>query len=264
MDILDNFISKAKESISEGYYDNIKKCELPRVSLVEKLATQSFTLITEIKHASPIGEYSYKEIDAKSTALKFRESGSDAISVVVEPKIFRGDLANIAQAKTAGLPVLFKDFVISEKQIIAAKASGADIVLLVAKALSRTNVNLDKMIAKAHMTGLEVLLECYDENEFKVAVETDADILGINNRDLTTLKVDLGRTKRIMNSVPNSKIKQPVISESGMKTAEDVRFIVKSGVKGALVGTAIWTASDLKEKIRELKSGGVSKGERNG
>lgn len=259
MDILDNFIAKAQESISEGYYDRLKqpKAPMPKVSLVEKLAKQKFTLITEIKHASPIGEYSYRQIDAQVAAQEFRESGSDAISVVVEPKIFRGNLENISQAKTAGLPVLFKDFVISEVQINAAKASGADVVLLVAKALSRTNKNLNEMIAKAHAAGLEVLLECYDEDEFGLAIETDVDILGINNRDLTTLKVDLARTKRIMSSVPNSKIKKPVISESGMKTAADVQFITKSGVKGALVGTAIWTANDLKEKIRELKSGGT-------
>lgn len=257
MDILDNFIAKAQESIKEGYYNIPKLYEGPKVSLVEKLNNQNFTLITEIKHASPIVEYSYKQIDVKVAAKQFKESGSDAISVVVEPKIFRGNLENISLAKTAGLPVLFKDFVISEVQINAAKASGADVILLVAKALSRTKFDLDEMIAKAHKAGLEVLLECYDEHEFKIAVETDADILGINNRDLTTLTVDLARTVRIMKNVPISKITKFVISESGMKTKQDIEFIVKSGVKGALVGTAIWTASDLKEKIRELKSGGT-------
>lgn len=253
MDILDRFLDNAKATVAEGYY-SVKEFPAEKVSLRKKLEGQ-FVVITEIKHASPAGEYSYKIIDAEKAAMDFLESGSDAISVVVEPKIFMGKLSNIPAAKKAGLPVLFKDFVISDEQITAAKNTGADCMLLVVKALDRVGLDVDEMIGKAHKNGLEVLLESYDEAEMKRAMETDADVLGINNRDLQTLKVDIGRTERIMRAVGD--INKPLISESGIKTADDVRFVKGVGAGGVLVGTAIWKADDLKAKIRELKQGGT-------
>jgi indole-3-glycerol phosphate synthase len=100
-----------------------------------------------------------------------------------------------------------------------------------------------------------VLLECYDEEEMRGAIGTKADVLGINNRDLATLSVDLGRTGRIMEAA--GKPGCPVISESGIKSADDVRLVRQSGVKGVLVGTAIWKAADLRAKVAELKSGAL-------
>lgn len=254
-DILDRFIEAAKQNVASGYYsiaDSGRKSK--KVSLKEKLAKQ-FVLITEIKHASPAGEYSFDSIDVRQAARDFAACGADAISVVVEQQIFKGNLGNVAIAKETGLPVLFKDFVISERQIEAAAACGADCVLLVAKVAARMSLDLDALIARAHEKGLEVLLECYDGKEMQMAVKTDADILGINNRDLATLKVDLERTKRIMGTV--GKIEKPVISESGIRNAIDVRFVRKFGVDGVLVGTSIWKAGNLREKVKELKSGAV-------
>lgn len=256
-DILDKFIAAAKESVASGYYSKAGgSFSGKKVSLRKKLDSQ-FVLITEIKHASPAGEYSFDNIDVEGAARDFAQCGSDAISVVVEPQIFRGHLENVATVKrVSGLPVLFKDFVISEEQIEAAAASGADAMLLVVKVAARLGLDLDGMIETAHKKGLEVLLECYDSDEMKTAMGTDADILGINNRDLRTLKVDLGRTKRIMEAA--GKIGRPVISESGIRGADDVRFVRQFGVSGVLVGTAIWKAGNLREKVKELKSGAVS------
>ncbi|MGV8084975.1 MAG: indole-3-glycerol-phosphate synthase [Candidatus Bilamarchaeum sp.] len=252
-DILDDFIDNAKESIANGYYDrNPAKVVGSKRSLVEKLKN-GFALICEIKHASPAGEYEHTGIDARKAALEFRDNGADAISVVVVPKRFNGDLANVPEAKEAGLPIVFKDFVFSKKQIDCAKRFGADVVLLVVKVTKRTGANLDELIDYAHSLGLEVLLECYDKEEFEIAVNSKADILGINNRDLRTLKVDLVRTQEILNHFP--RLTKPLISESGLVSKEDVRRVRKAGASGVLVGTAIWKAKDLKEKIRELKSG---------
>jgi len=251
MDILDKFIENAKVSIDEGYYRNVQRAEVERISLREKIGSRDFTLITEIKHASPAGEYEFRNIDVENTALSFAECGSDAISVVVEPKIFKGDLSNIRIAKRAGLPVLFEDFVFTFEQIEAARDAGADCILLIVKVANRLGVDLDKLIDKAHQEGLEVLLESYDELEMRRALSTKADIVGINNRELTTLKVDIARTRQIMSAV--GEIDRPLISESGIKTAEDIRFVMDSRAQGALVGTAIWKADDLKSKIRELK-----------
>ncbi|NYZ74223.1 hypothetical protein H0O00_03710, partial [Candidatus Micrarchaeota archaeon] len=198
MDILDRFIGNAKDSLQEGYYNGHARYEGRGVSLLERLGPDRFALICEIKHASPAGEYSFKDIDVEKAAAEFRESGADAISVVVEPKMFRGDIGNVALAKSAGLPVLFKDFIMTEEQIKAAKDSGADAVLLIVKMAQRLGLDLDKLIDAAHNEGLEVLLESYDAEELRTAMKTDADVLGINNRDLQTLQVDIGRTARIL------------------------------------------------------------------
>ena len=105
----------------------------------------------------------------------------------------------------------------------------------------------------AHSYGLEVLLECYDKMEMQKALETEADILGINNRDLQTLQVDMNRTKEILESF--IALNRPVISESGIKSRKDVKFVKATGVNGILVGTALWTATDQYAKIKELKFG---------
>lgn len=250
-DILDMFIGQARKNIANGYYNSMSKEKVEKKSLLETLGKNKLSLISEIKHASPAGEYSFDNIDVEKTAISFRNNGADAISVVVEPKIFKGSLCNIPVAKKAGLPVLFKDFVLDEVQINAAHNSGADCVLLVMRVLDRTKNNVDEMIAIAHGKGLEVLLECYDEKEFEMALETDAEILGINNRDLQTLKVDLNRTKNILEKY--GSLKKPVISESGVKTRQDAEFLRECGAKGILVGTALWTANNQEDKIRELR-----------
>ena len=243
MDILDNFLQAAQETVNEGYY---------KTSLKEKLLSQYFSVIAEIKHASPSGDYSFKEIDVEKTAHLFRESGADAISCVVEPKIFKGNLTNVTLAKRAGLPVLFKDFIICEEQIKAAKSVGADVILLIVKVANRLSLNLDSLIETAHKHGLEVLLETYDADEMKQALKTNADIIGINNRDLQTLEVDIQRTKEILKSVQTDR---PIISESGIKTVQDAAFVKSAGARGILVGTALWTSKNPAEKIRELKGG---------
>jgi len=244
MDILDKFIKTAEETVQRGYY---------KTSLKQKLIAQKFSLIAEIKHASPSGDYDFKEIDAEKTAMIFRESGADAISCVVEPKFFKGKLSNVPLAKKSGLPVLFKDFIFCEEQIRTAKTLGADVILLIVKLANRLKLDLNSLIRTAHTLGMEVLLETYNEKEMRQALDTEADILGINNRDLQTLTVDITRTKQILDTV---EIDRPLISESGIKTAEDAAFVKRAGANGVLVGTAIWLAKDIETKIRELKQGG--------
>ena len=255
MNILDKFIEQAKENIKNGYYNLPSEVVLSkkRVSLKQKL-NQHFTLITEIKHASPAGEYSFNHINVENTEFAFKDAGADAISVVVEPKIFKGHLNNILITKKTGLPVLFKDFIIEEVQIRTAAALGSDCILLIMKIAERLNLNLNKLIKTAHSYGLEVLLECYNKEEMQKAVETEADILGINNRDLQTLQVDLNRTERIMNFFNDAnRLDRPVISESGIKSRNDAKFVKSTGVNGILVGTALWTAANQYEKIKELR-----------
>ncbi len=254
MDMLDRFLEQAKISIESGYYDfDLVSAEMNNKTSLGKLLTEEeFCLIAEIKHASPTGEYSFGTINAKEAALEFKNSGADAISVVVEPGIFKGKLSNITEAKAAGLPVLFKDFVIDKRQIRTAAALGADAVLLIVKATNRLGLDLDGLIDYAHFHGVEVLLETYDENEIREALKTNADIIGINNRNLQTLTIDLRRTMRLLKKLGN-ETNRPIISESGIKSRKDAEKVKNAGAKGILVGTAIWTAKDKAEKIKELK-----------
>lgn len=254
-DILDRFIAQAIENVASGYYGTNGRARpsVKKVSLRQTLERGKFSLISEIKHASPAGEYSFGHIDVLKTAMTFRDCGADAISVVVEPKIFMGSLSHIAVAKQSGLPVLFKDFVIDSSQIKAAAFYGADCILLVATLAKRLGIDLDEMVNKAHVLGLEVLLECYDLPELKTALRTEADIIGVNNRDLKTLKVDLNHTKRFIDSVPKGMtLDRPLISESGVRNRADAQFLRLVGAKGILVGTALWKAGDLAAKVREL------------
>ncbi len=255
-DILDRFIAQAKENVASGYYSTAGKArpEVKKVSLRQTLERRAFSLISEIKHASPAGEYSFEHIDVQKTAMTFRECGADAISVVVEPKIFLGSLGHIAVAKQSGLAVLFKDFVIDDSQIEAAAFYGADCMLLVATVAARLGLDLDMMVKKAHALGLEVLLECYDAAELQTALKTKADIIGVNNRDLKTLKVDLRHTERFIESVPEGmELDRPLISESGVRNRADAQFLRSVGAKGILVGTALWKADNLGAKVRELR-----------
>ncbi|VVC00169.1 Tryptophan synthase beta chain 1 [uncultured archaeon] len=257
-DILDRFIGQARENVASGYYDtrNASRPGVKKASLLRALKRNSFSLIAEIKHASPAGEYSFESIDVPAAASAFREAGADAVSVVVEPKIFRGNLGHIPIVKEhSGLPVLFKDFVLDERQIEAAAFYGADCILLVASVAKRCGFDLDNFIGKAHSLGLEVLLECYDSAELKQALLTKADVLGINNRDLKTLKVDLGHTKRLVEEISKAAtIDRPLISESGVRSRQDAEFLMAAGAGGILVGTAIWKSDDIGAKARELKA----------
>jgi indole-3-glycerol phosphate synthase len=254
MNLLDKFIENAQQSIGEGYYNVRARAVGPKQSLLQRIRAEKFIVITEIKHASPAGEYSFDKMDVEGSAKKFLSGGADAISVVVEPKIFKGSICDVPLAKKAGLPVLFKDFIMERKQIEAARNVGADAILLIVKVAKKLELDLDELIAVAHENELEVLLESYDEDEMASALKTKADMLGINNRDLDTLKIDIGRTKSILGRV--GKINRPVISESGIRTADDVKFVRSTGASGVLVGTAIWKSNDIESKISELKLGG--------
>lgn len=265
MDILDRFIEQAEKNVKEGYYElstepqknhgTEKKAFVNRkVSLKQKISENYFSLIAEIKHASPAGEYSFDFIDAKKTAKDFETAGADAVSVVVEPKIFLGKLSNVHDVKTScSLPVLFKDFIISKKQVNASAGVGADCVLLVVKIFDRLGLDVDEFIDYAHSLGLEVLLECYDENEMEKAIDTKADFFGVNNRDLRTLKVDLNVTRKVLENF-NGTDDRPVISESGIFTKADAQYVKACGAKGVLVGTALWKSRNYFDTIKDLTS----------
>ncbi len=253
-DFLDTLAMDAVGTIESGYYRNISALNQPKISLKQAiLGCKTNAVITEIKAASPSVGTIRSNIDPAAIAKAMQRGGSVGISVLTEPKHFNGSLAALSEARAAvQLPILMKDIVIAIEQIEAAKALGADAVLLIQGLFDKhcCEMNADKMISFAHGLGLEVLLETHTDAEFKAALETEADLIGVNNRNLSTLKIDLNTTKQIL--YKNPKRGKTVISESGIKTASDLQFLRSCGADAFLVGSSIMLTDDIESKVKEF------------
>ena len=255
-DFLDTLAQSAKATIDSGYYKALTEAATPRVSLKKAiLKAKTAPVITEIKAASPSAGIIRENIEPSSIAESMEKGGAVGISVLTEPKHFKGSLRSLVEARRAvKLPILMKDIILSPVQLEAASKLGANVALLIAALFDRgyCEGTLSEMIETAHSKGLEVLLESHTEEEFCSAVRTHADLVGINNRNLSTLKVDLGVTKRILER--HSAEGKIVVSESGVSTPADIRFLRLYGAQAFLVGSAVMRADNIEDKIRELVS----------
>ena len=253
-DFLDTLAMDAVKTIDRGYYQNVPARSHQKISL--KAAIQNCktnAVITEIKSASPSLGTIRNNTDPAEIAKAMQRGGAVGLSVLTEPVHFNGSLEALSQARAAvKLPILMKDIVIVTDQIEAAAKIGANAVLLIQALFGRccTEMGVDKMIAYAHSQGLEVLLETHTEAEFKAALETEADLVGINNRNLATLKIDLNTTKQILqNQTKQGKV---VVSESGVKAPSDLQFLRCCGADAFLVGSSIMLTDDIESKVKEL------------
>lgn len=205
-------------------------------------------LIAEIKAASPSLGVLREGLDPVSLALEYQRAGATAISVLTDQKFFHGSLSNLEEVRRAvGLPLLRKDFIIDNYQLYEARVAGADAVLLIARLLDKKT--LSAFLKVAGQLGLACLVEVHTEEELKKVLDTHARLIGINNRDLDTFKVDLNTTLRLLPLVPLDRI---VVSESGIHNREEVRRLEKAGVKAILVGEALVRSKDVASKIKEL------------
>jgi len=253
-DFLDILAQNAKESVNEGYYEIRTQVATPFVSLKNAvLKSERIPIIAEIKFASPSMGILRKNINVKDIAVAMENGGAVGISVLTEPKHFEGSLVSFIKVrKSVRLPLLMKDIIISPVQLEAASKIGANAVLLIKTLFERgyCERDINDMIIHAHSLNLEVLLETHTEDEFQSALNTDADLIGINNRDLKTLKVDLEITKKILKrTCPHEKV---VVCESGIKTPADLRFLHEYGAHAFLIGSAIMTATDVEKKVKEF------------
>ncbi len=189
----------------------------------------------------------YGFANIKEIVSNLVDNGCAALSVLTEPHYFNGSNNNLIIAKNASknLPVLRKDFIVSTSQLYESKAIGADAVLLIAAVIEG---RIESFIEKCREIGIEPLVEVHDEKDVDAALATDAELIGINNRDLKTLKVDLETTIRLSGIIPSDRI---IISESGIRTPEDIRML-KDHCDAFLVGTSIMEAPNPGEKLREL------------
>ena len=205
-------------------------------------------LIAEIKKRSPVKGLLIEDLKPDDLARRYEEAGASAISVITERRFFSGEPGYINIAKRATkIPVLRKDFIIGDYQIYESRHIGADAILLIASILEPSA--LSDFIALSSEIGMSSLVEIHNERELEGALKADAKIIGINNRDLTTFKIDINTTFRIMKKVPEGKI---VVSESGIDSRDDVQRLADAGIHAILVGEAIVTSKDVGGKIREL------------
>lgn len=205
-------------------------------------------IIAEIKRASPSAGTIAEDFDPAAIAADYKKGGAAAISVLTEEKYFRGDPTYVAAVKKAApLPVLRKDFIFDEYQVLESRCLGADALLLIAAVLdSRQLAALVKYAAKLRIAPL---VEVHDERELESALASGADLIGINNRDLNTLKVDLKISDRLSRLVPKGKT---VVVESGIKTAADIERFKKLGINAFLIGETVMRSPDRIKTLKEL------------
>ncbi len=205
-------------------------------------------LIAEIKKASPSRGLIREDFDPAGIAGIYRECGASAVSVLTEEDFFQGGIDYIPIVKeAAGLPVLRKDFIFDEYQVYEARAYGADAILLIAAMLSRQQAG--ELFHLAGELSLPVLFEVHHWRELDTALLIDVPIIGINNRDLRSLEIDLNTTLELVKDIPAGKT---VVSESGIGSRRDVGLLAATRVDAVLVGTAFMEAEDIRGKIKEL------------
>lgn len=253
-DFLDTLAMDATKTIDSGYYKTALAAKRPSGSLKNAIQQCSRNaVITEIKAASPSLGTIRSDVNPQEIAQAMEKAGAVGISVLTEPKHFNGSLNYLVQAREAvKLPILMKDIVIVADQIEVAAKLGANAVLLIQALFDKRccEMNVDKMISFAHSKGLEVLLETHNQEEFKSAIETAADMVGINNRNLGTLKIDLNTTREILQK--NEKHRKTVISESGVKTKTDLQFLKACGADAFLIGSSIMQKHNIEAKVKEF------------
>jgi len=205
--------------------------------------------IFEIKRTSPSSAGTKIDLDPVAMARRYYRDGAAAVSVLTEPAHFAGSLDDLRQvAEHIPLPTLRKDFIVDELQILEAKAAGAAAVLLIVAALDQQA--LANLLVAAHACGLDALVEVHTPRELEIAVDIGADIIGVNNRNLQTLAIDLTVGERLLPLIPAGVVR---VAESGINTRADVDRLRAAGAHAFLVGTAVTRAADVSAKIRGLR-----------
>jgi indole-3-glycerol phosphate synthase len=255
-DFLEKILLYKRELLNEkkAYYENLKKnidsAKHTHYHVFKKAVSKPGTmnLIAEVKKASPSRGIIREDFDALKIAKIYEKNQAAAISVLTEDKYFLGKSSYLKDiSDTVRVPTLMKDFIIHEHQIYEASVCGASALLLIVAILS--NQELKSLMSTAHKLGLDCLVEVHDEDELKRALAVDAEIIGINNRDLHTFVVDKKTTERLAPMVPKGKV---IVAESGLDSFDDIKRLGKLGVHAVLIGETFMKAQDIGGKIREI------------
>lgn len=223
----------------------------PALDFLAALSAPGVHVIAEVKKASPSAGVLRSDVDTKKLAKAYETGRAAAISVLTEQDHFRGDISDLRQVReSVAIPVLRKDFITDPYQVVEARASGADSFLLITALLDVTS--LTSLLAAGREWGMEPLVEVHTRSELDTALDAGATIIGINNRDLRTFKVDIETSLKLSAFVPADRV---VVSESGIKEREDVARLAAAGIRAILVGETLVRSSDPAAKIGELIDG---------
>jgi indole-3-glycerol phosphate synthase len=253
--ILERILQSRRAAIAElkasgveaGLPQSVAAAPAPR-DFRQALRRTGVALIAECKQRSPSGGLLQRPYDPVRLARRYAANGAAAVSVLTEPEFFGGSLDHLQAVRAAvDVPVLCKDFIIDPIQVLAARAVGADAVLLIVGLLD--DGALRDLQALAIGLSMQVVVEVHSKEEVDRALRADAIIIGINNRDLTRMKTDRETTVRLRPLVPAGRV---VISESGIESRADVDELRRLGVDAVLVGESLLRAADLEAKVREL------------
>ncbi len=243
-------IAKQKSLISEtALREQIK--DTPRGfirALRKKVHAQPYALIAEIKKASPSGGLIRNDFDPATLARAYADGGAACLSVLTDIPYFQGNDAYLAQARDAvSLPVLRKDFMLDPYQIVESRALGADCVLLIMAAL--TDMQAKELYAAAGALGMDTLFEVHDAEELQRALRLDPALIGVNNRNLKTLKVDLATSESLAKKLPGNIL---AVCESGIRTQGDLQRMKRAGYSCFLVGESLMREADVTEATKKL------------
>jgi indole-3-glycerol phosphate synthase len=218
------------------------------VDFLRALVGTGVALIAECKERSPSGGWLQRPYEPVGLARRYVANGAAALSVLAEPEFFGGSLDHLQAIRAAvAVPLLCKDFIVDPVQLLAARAAGADAVLLIVAVLD--DARLRDLLAVTRSYGMQALVEVHDEAEVERALQADATIIGINNRDLTTMRTAKDTTARLRPLIPAG---HAVVSESGIESRADIDALRRLRVDAALVGESLLRAPDLEAKVREL------------
>lgn len=212
------------------------------------ISSDEISIIAEIKKASPSAGIFREDLDPAELARKYESGGAAAISVITDFRFFMGRLDHLDVVRSASaLPLLRKEFIIDEYQIIESRVHGADAILLIVAVLERAK--LKDFIGVCADLGMDALVETHEEREIELALDCGAEVVGINNRDLKTFRVSLETTKRLRSLLPEGKI---IVSESGIRSPEDIQELKSIGVNAVLIGERLVRSDDPAATIRWL------------
>ena len=239
-------VAETRQKVTEQVLEERVAAAEPPRGFRAALEGNNVSLIAEIKRATPRAGDLNVDLDAASMANAYKEGGAAAISVLTEPDYFKGSLEDLQAARGAGLPVLLKDFVIDPFQVYEARAWGADAVLLIVRILGDELPELTQLIRSLSM---DALVEVHDEADLDRALACDADLIGVNHRDLQTFEVDPDRTAKLVPRMPEGVT---CVGLSGVSSRAKMGGLRDAGAAAVLVGESIVTAADPAAKIREL------------
>jgi indole-3-glycerol phosphate synthase len=252
--ILKRLVTNSQTAIDDGTYDIDANLDKSSKDLIQIINTNPHpTLLTEIKFASPSLGKIRTLTEPASIAKQMIAGGSKALSVLTQPNLFHGSPEYFMRVREAvDVPLLMKDIMIENIQIDAAEKIGADYILLIQSLFDQGFLKeIDEFIEYAHKKELKILLEVHTKQEFVNALKSKADLIGINNRNLDTLEIDLKTTETVLEGYEKSR---PILSESGIETSEDIQYLKKCGADAFLVGSSIMKSDNIEEQVRKLVS----------